>query len=404
MGDKPYLSVEVDEHASDVGLITRVEAFIGSVRAHRRLAGKTGKTEAASKDAPARLAPLVVADSLNKATPVLIPWLRPYSQLACEYLRARGYSAIELAPTSAQSLALGRALTRGKEYFTLTALLGDALMASEAHPGAQLLVPINGGAEADGEYALMAASALEGRLSIVSLNIERLFWRDEDGADTLFRLLLAGDKELAQGASVAQTGADGSTAEQRPSVLLVGEPSCLHNALFRSAVADRINAAGVNPCFAPLSELALFEWAQSAQRGSESRAGRNGDVDIRLRRLENALYQAALELGNTSSFASSVKELQSTTGMGECKGAWGLYRHARSSTAPSSFSGVICAASLHENTAAILEALRPSVPTAAAKTPLCDLRFDGTLDAANQLKLDAFLDALGQQASQAGSP
>lgn len=31
MGDKPYLQIEVDEHFSKVGVITRVEAFLNSL-------------------------------------------------------------------------------------------------------------------------------------------------------------------------------------------------------------------------------------------------------------------------------------------------------------------------------------------------------------------------------------
>lgn len=32
MGDKPYLSVEVDEHQSAVGVVTRIEAFLNSLK------------------------------------------------------------------------------------------------------------------------------------------------------------------------------------------------------------------------------------------------------------------------------------------------------------------------------------------------------------------------------------
>ena len=34
MGDKPYLQIEVDEHFSNVGVITRIEAFLNSLN-HR---------------------------------------------------------------------------------------------------------------------------------------------------------------------------------------------------------------------------------------------------------------------------------------------------------------------------------------------------------------------------------
>ena len=36
IGDKPYLNIEVDEHSSDVGIITRLEAFINSINSIRK--------------------------------------------------------------------------------------------------------------------------------------------------------------------------------------------------------------------------------------------------------------------------------------------------------------------------------------------------------------------------------
>ena len=35
MGDKPYLQIEVDEHYSPVGVITRIEAFLNSLEHHK---------------------------------------------------------------------------------------------------------------------------------------------------------------------------------------------------------------------------------------------------------------------------------------------------------------------------------------------------------------------------------
>lgn len=111
MQGKPYLHVEVDEHASTVGVITRLEAFVESlknVKPYPELSKE--KTIRAKND-------------YNRKT--FIPSLFPYSQLFREMLRQKGIDAEVLPPTDKESLEIGKKFSTSKECLSLLALLGD---------------------------------------------------------------------------------------------------------------------------------------------------------------------------------------------------------------------------------------------------------------------------------------
>ena len=126
MAGKPYLNIEVDEHSSDVGVITRVEAFVNSLqKIQPKLAGNIAGYV---KQAAARRANLKSSLSqMENGTAIYLPHLYPYTQIFAGTLNLWGVKAKVLPPTSAASVELGRKHTLTSEYFSLTALLGDAL-------------------------------------------------------------------------------------------------------------------------------------------------------------------------------------------------------------------------------------------------------------------------------------
>jgi hypothetical protein len=171
---KPHLSLEIDEHASKVGVITRLEAFINSVHVYEKSASRQKQ--------PTPVVPLMREASgfhteitaLDRDRPVALPYFYPYSALFAAYLRSIGYQTCELPPTSSESLAKGRSFMRGKEYFSLTALLGDAAAYAETHRNAQLLFPQTGGVEADGLYSYFVYTKLKDKLTIISPVLDRI--------------------------------------------------------------------------------------------------------------------------------------------------------------------------------------------------------------------------------------
>ena len=194
MGDKPYLQIEVDEHFSKVGVITRVEAFLnslesrapaelpdgfeirdvdltpayiapsvdalfgdarkldgalGAIRAEdtgaKAMLGKlppvklvktlpnrilTGGTQDHHKTKPAISRPVSVAASSSDTT-LFVPPLGEYTEPLLRYFKAScGVNAFSMPAPDAEVLALGRKETTTKEYLTYTATAGMALAAA----------------------------------------------------------------------------------------------------------------------------------------------------------------------------------------------------------------------------------------------------------------------------------
>ena len=80
MGDKPYLQIEVDEHFSPVGVITRIEAFLQSLEGRPAQPLPAGFSLAAVVRRPTAVA----AVPERTGGPLLVPDLPPFTA----YLRA----------------------------------------------------------------------------------------------------------------------------------------------------------------------------------------------------------------------------------------------------------------------------------------------------------------------------
>ena len=160
MGEKPYLHIEVDEHFSPVGVITRIEAFLQSLESrpsqplpeHFQLtAVERCSTKVVDTPEPSR-GPLYVLD-----LPPFTTYLRKYAEMVWN-VEAR------TMPLSDTSLVLGRAETSSKEYLPFPALLGGILNAAEKESDSfQMLIPSTQGAEADGQYPWAVEAVLANR-------------------------------------------------------------------------------------------------------------------------------------------------------------------------------------------------------------------------------------------------
>jgi predicted CoA-substrate-specific enzyme activase len=116
MGSKPYLQIEIDEHSSDVGAITRCEAFLDSLKNVR--ATKPGKYR--SYEGPLAL-------SAREKRTVYVPYMDDHSFALAAAMRAGGMDAVPLPVSDEQSLKLGRKYTSGKECYPCVITTGDIL-------------------------------------------------------------------------------------------------------------------------------------------------------------------------------------------------------------------------------------------------------------------------------------
>lgn len=388
MMDKPYLHIEVDEHSSNVGIITRLDAFINSVFSHRKKSDGTVKLSVAPAQDVSEFSEDI--KKLDPTYPVVLPYMYPYSKLLAAYLKSKGFNVIELPPTSPESLKKGRSYMRGKEYFSLSTLLGNVALEAEKHGKLQLLYPQNNGAESDGLYSYFVYRKLADTLSVISPNLDKLALHEND-ADAMFRILLAGDIALNSGSDALlpemqetfQLGIpDEDTlvrwartcGDTRDFLLVLGEPGCVFDALFQKTILQRMENANILLRYAPLSEMLLFEW------------GKVGDFTA-FNSMKQLIARVAGAMGKCSVFSESVEVLQQKNrDFYICLGGYAEYRHGKADFTHPQLRGIISAASQHENTESILE-----LASHQSKNPMLRILFDGTDDPINRLKIDTFL-------------
>jgi predicted CoA-substrate-specific enzyme activase len=114
MRGKPYLQIEVDEHSADVGAITRLEAFLDSIKNIRELKlqeERKPKTVVLTKDANNRK--------------VYIPYMAEQARALVGAFQSCGIDA-EVTPKSNQETVYwGRKFTSGKECYPCILTTGD---------------------------------------------------------------------------------------------------------------------------------------------------------------------------------------------------------------------------------------------------------------------------------------
>ncbi len=113
MEGKPFLEIEIDEHSADVGAITRLEAFLDSL-----------------KNAPPRepvASPVRRRNLKAKGRVIYLPNMTDHAYPVAAAFRACGVEAEVLPESDARTLELGRRYTSGKECYPCTLTTGDML-------------------------------------------------------------------------------------------------------------------------------------------------------------------------------------------------------------------------------------------------------------------------------------
>lgn len=397
MGDKPYLQIEVDEHFSNVGVITRIEAFLNSLN-HRPV-------EVLPKDfvlEQVEIHPCHLPAVPEKDFPLWLPPLGEYTASLTGYFRAQGVDAHALPHLSAHALSLGRAETSAKEYLPFSALLGGILAQQEADPApAQFLIPQTQGAEADGQYARVIRAVLDRRkernAQLVSPMLETLPEMAQN-RDALFRALLAGDILYAapvdQRADMAaqwdalpdwkqlHTAAReiGTLPAKGRRIAAVGTPLCLTE--LDNGVLAALEAEGEQVLRAPLSEALWFLWKDNLDENKPS-AGWLDQMQRQMQTLGN-------ELGAHSAFAEDAETLFliADSALPNFSGGNGRYRYAKAVELSNRTNAVLTLAPRYENTAMILD-MRGLHD--ACRAPLFQISLDNDWDETAWSRLRSFL-------------
>lgn len=388
MGDKPYLHIEVDEHFSPVGVITRIEAFLQSLESRpvRPLPEGFRLTAVPSH-------PTTVATAPDRARgPLYVPDLPPFTPYLLDYFhRAHGLDACAM-PLGGRSLALGRAETSSKEYLPFPALLGGILdiVHREAGPF-QALLPATQGAEADGQYPWAAEAVLRRRglerVTLAAPVLERLPETALD-PDLLLRAILTGDvllcappdrrmelepahiptwkelETLAQGI--------GAIPPSGRTLAAVGEPFTLF--ALHDGVLATLEQENWRLLRAPLGEYLWFLWRDAGSSLSGPWAKRMADLGPLL--------------GARNSFSPDLEALREEADrlLPGFAGANGRYRIAKALELGRRSSGVLTLAPRYENTAALLD-----MTGALEGIPHFHLAMDNDWDEGAWSRLNSFL-------------
>ncbi|KKO21140.1 MAG: CoA activase [Candidatus Brocadia sp.] len=115
LGGKPCLTIEIDEHSSDVGAITRCEAFIDSLKNVK----PSVERKKLRDDVPIR----TLAE--KKKRTIYIPYMCDHGKMIAASMRANGVLAEALPMANKQSVDIGRKFTSGKECYPAILTTGD---------------------------------------------------------------------------------------------------------------------------------------------------------------------------------------------------------------------------------------------------------------------------------------
>ena len=389
MGDKPYLQIEVDEHFSKVGVITRVEAFLNSL-SHRPV-----ETLPADFDLKAVSAePVAMTESPDKALPLYLPPLGCYTEALGSLCEVQGIQARPMVWAGVRNLSLGRAETSAKEYLPFPALLDSALRTAQATEGPiQLLIPAAEGAEADGLYARSIRSVLDRmglqRVQLVSPMLETLPETFPD-PDLLCRSLLGADLRYAAppdlrdrftGVPTWETLRDwaaeiGSVPVSGHLLGAAGTPMCLTS--LDDDILSTLDAEGNTVLRAPLTEALWFLWRDKLDSTSflDALADRMAD----LHRL----------LGSRSPFALDVRLLrrEADRALPRFAGGNGRYRWTKAVELSGHCQAVLTLAPRYENTAAVLDMRGLGE---ACQAPVFQIALDGDWEESSWSRLRSFL-------------
>ena len=423
MKGKPYLHIEIDEHSSGVGIITRVEAFLNSLKNIETKPALTMQTYLNSIEHKETNV-MTSLENLKEGKTVYLPYLYPYSNIFSEVLAQRGINAKTLSASSKVSIETGRKFTITEEYFSLTALLGNVfrvlnnLDKKEVGQSA-LLIPQNEGTETDGQYSRLLRTKLdeEGfeKVDIVSPFWEDVLCLDCKKFEELCLTFLAGDTiwcapqksrekylkamielirnnqfHLEQLKAVAQSIATELNGESfEKTILAVGEFNILFDELLNNDTFKELEKKGHRVLYSPFGEAMWMMWRDYADQNKNNQFA---VMEQRLQEFKNSIMVISQALSVWSPYENGIDELIQIADrtLGYFSGAHGRYRQAKQLCTSNKADGVITSASIYENTGIVLGMLQKGFEDENTR-PVLNLTFDGNKNENDLIKVDSFM-------------
>ena len=432
MEGKPYLSIEVDEQFSKVGVITRIEAFLNSISQHQ--AGQKKQPVPNLSTWKLQRRKVCLPSKIRKEQPLYLPYLYPYSQVIAGQLRQMGFRAEILSKASDQSISLGRKYAMTKEYLPFTALIGAIMQQKENRQGnTQYLIPQTEGSEADGMYARVIYDYLQTDApnaldvpdtpnasdvsdTVVTVTLETMPWKMEPkafkavfyailGCDIVMassarerekmlqRLMAAGklnmEKLLELAGDTADTGSTGGasgqfcTAFDKKPIALVGDPVILYDSRLHENLVEEEEKKGLVFRWMPLSEYLACMWKKRAETRPQIR---------RTEACIQDMLRVSAALGDRTTFSEDPALIlqKASERLPSVTGANMAYRMGKRCCS-AGCGAVLELAPMYENAQTILN-LKLQNPSEQDETvPVLSLNFEGGNAAGEMQKLQSFL-------------
>jgi predicted CoA-substrate-specific enzyme activase len=119
MGGKPLGQLEIDEHAAEAGLVTRLEAFVDTIVGH----SKSGQGTSVNPDDIRRVVPVLTRSDRS----LLIPYMSPHAEVIGAAMNAYGIKTTVLPEPDSRVLHYADKVTSGVECLPFRVTLGGFL-------------------------------------------------------------------------------------------------------------------------------------------------------------------------------------------------------------------------------------------------------------------------------------
>ena len=416
MRGKPYLHIEVDEHSSGVGVITRIEAFINSLKNCNFSLENSDVRDADIKKSIGEV------DNLKN---LYLPYMYPYSNIFKEMFISKGINAKILPITDRKSVDIVRKFTITEEYFALTSLLGDVFKELKSksdikNENISFLIPQSEGTEAEGQYNRLLRTKLDEEgiegIDIISPFLEDVLLYDEDTFNSISFGLLAGDIVMSSPANnrenilniiigliksgnmniesltnlARNVSKQVETFDFNKKILAVGETSVLYNDFLNDFTFNSLEKKGHRVLYAPLSEAFWMFWSDYASWNKS-----NKEIKLMMERIEqlkNNMNLISFALDAASPFEMDIDDLicRADKTVGYYSGAHGRYREAKTLGKIEGVNGIFTVASMYENTGIVMNVLHKGFIDEDSK-PILNLTFDGNRNENDKTKIDSFM-------------
>lgn len=414
MEDKPYLIIESDEHSSNVGVITRIEAFLNSLKKKKTYWAKDleyyiENIKESKKNMENDL------DKLDKKIEYLIPNISPYSEILKNVLSKHDIKINIMSKTSDNSLKKGNSYSLGQELLSLQSIIGDYLTnLTSIDDKKSLLIPQSEGAEVNGQIGRLLRTKLDeeglNKLNIFSPFIEDLIKNDEY-LDDIFLAIMAGDiinncnyksRKRYLKAILNRINNENLTIINLKDFALqiyselklnymdkklfsIGDPLILFNNHLNDYTFTKLEEDGHKIVYAPLSEYLWLLW-----NDFNKYSGENKIVKENLNKYKKYITEISAILGDETPFEKDLDILIKNANKfnKHYSGGNGRYRAAKLYTDIDNLHGIITVSSRYENTDIVLDIKNRKDDNLY---PIINLNYDGQENENNRLKLDSFL-------------